>query len=63
MQVDEYQLKLDLLKKENSSLTEKCSELNDQNVEYKMELENFKLDQQKQLNEFQSKSEVLDFSI
>ena len=39
-----------MLKKENISLTEKCTELNEQNVEYKMELENLKLDNQKLLS-------------
>ena len=58
MQVDDYQLKLELLKKSNSNLTDKCAELNDQNVEYKMELENLKFENQKLLNDFQTKTDV-----
>jgi predicted nuclease with TOPRIM domain len=59
LQINDFQLKLDLLKKENTILNEKCNELNDQNVEYKMELENLKLEQQKLLNEFHTKTEVI----
>jgi len=59
LQINDFQLKLDLLKKENTILNEKCNELNDQNVEYKMELENLKLEQQKLLNDFHTKAEVI----